>query len=132
MNDNRNFFHKNSFPSSSSQYQSILIAKGNNQHFDISGLYHDFEQDELATQEFIDVALTVLLPLKVELFDAFQQNDLTTYKQAHFRILTTLKMIKASTLQNLLEQGRDLIVKELKIGQPKQFSQIWRKSLQQS
>ncbi len=109
MNDNRNSFNKNSFPFDSNKHQSAFLLKGNNQHFKISDLHNDFEHDVFATQEFIDIALSDLENLKEKMFDAFQQNDLTTYKQVHYRTITTLKMIQANPLQDLLKQGMDLM-----------------------
>lgn len=118
MEDNRVSFNNDSFSSSNpilNQSQSeftppsIFHIKDNNPHFQLSSLYKDFEQDELALKEFIEVVITNLNRLSVEILKAFRQNDLIVYEQVHYKILTTLKMIQASTLQDLLAQGRDLM-----------------------
>ena len=119
MKDNRISFHNNSSCSSNSnQSQSSFSSvsasqlKGNNSHFQLHNLYKDFNQDELALKEFIEVIETDLNSLSIDLLKAFRQNDLTLYEQVHYKTLAPLKMIHASTLQDLLAAGRDLMGRE--------------------
>lgn len=111
MQDNTNSFNNKPlrFSSSSTINQSTFLIKGDNPHFKISNLFNDFEQDELAMQEFIEVAIIDLTALKIEISNAFLQKEVAIYKKAHYRTLTTLKMIQANTLQDLLVQSGELL-----------------------
>lgn len=118
MQDNHTSFNNNSCHSSIpifNQGQSLFSSfqtEGNNPHFQLSSLYKDFEQDEPALKEFIEVVVTDLNRLGVEILNAFRQNDLALYEQAHYKALTPLKIIHANTLQDLLAEGRNLMEKE--------------------
>lgn len=121
MKDNYNPFDNNSFHSSNSAFNqgqspfsqsANSLTRSSNPHFQLCKLYQDFEQDEQALKEFLEVLLTDLNKLRINILKAFRQNDLALYEQVHYKTLTPLKIINATTLQNLLAEGRELMEKE--------------------
>ncbi len=124
MKDNHSF-PKKSFSSNNSP-PSTILEKGNNTHFQLYNLYREFEQDESALKEFIQVVESDLIRLSRALIAAFRQNDVSLYQQMHYRTLTPLKMIQANTLQRLLAEGSDLMIKEEATTETATFSKLER------
>lgn len=73
--------------------------------FQIDYLYEYFDKDADAVLEFIEVIIVDFEEIKHTIFKAIQTKDLKGYKDEKHKTITTLKLLKASQLQDLLRQG---------------------------
>lgn len=80
--------------------------------FQIDYLINYFDKDTAAVMEFIEIILVDFSEIRLNLLEAIQSLNLERYKEERHKTITTLKLLKAARLQDLLAQGGERLAQE--------------------
>lgn len=80
--------------------------------FQIDYLFNYFDKDAAAVMEFIEIIVVDFSEIRTNLLDAIKTDDLKRYKEEQHKTITTLKLLKAGRLEDLLRQGAERLAQK--------------------
>lgn len=75
------------------------------QHFELNSLLAFFDEDKPAVHDYLEVVMDDWVHLKVELEASVLNKDFKEYRGVVHRMLTPMKLLKMTEMQNLLNNG---------------------------
>jgi len=74
-------------------------------NFELSSLLAFFDDDKPAVHDYLEVVMEDWIALKIELVSAIKNKDFKAYRGVVHRMLTPMKLLQMTELQNLLNNG---------------------------
>lgn len=74
-------------------------------NFELSSLLAFFDDEKPAVQDYLEVVLEDWMDLKAELVEAVNNKNFKEYQGVVHRMLTPMKLLQMTELQNLLNNG---------------------------